>query len=221
MPGAIVRLVAFTLVAAGLAIVAAWGSVRAQAESGVSSAERRQSLSGRDLPAFLKEPPKAMAKLRLERFTISSSVAHVWAHGDDVSERDAATWGRRLRSGGFTRAGRADFEPPNNRFTVIVQAIVLRDAPSGLQGVAVFREIHSDYVRGNGMVSSSLPAGELGPYAWAMASHSVDQHDRATAFGFRVGNVGLLVTQWASAPITSAGIRAVALEIARRARMRG
>ena len=101
----IVRLVALTFVAAGLALVAGWGPERGQAESGVSGAEGRESFSGPDLPAFLKEPPKAMDKLRLERSWISSSVAQVWNHGDDVSELSAG-WRTRLRRAGFKRAGR-------------------------------------------------------------------------------------------------------------------
>ena len=50
MPSAIVRLVAFTLVAVGLALTAGWGSERGQAKSGVSGAEGGQTFSGRDLP---------------------------------------------------------------------------------------------------------------------------------------------------------------------------
>jgi hypothetical protein len=219
MPGAIFRLVAFTFVAVGLALAAGWGSERGRAESGASGAEGRPTFSGRDLPSFLKEPPTAMGILRLEQSWISSSVAQVWNHGDDVSEL-AAGWRARLRRAGFERAGRSDFEPANRRFTVVVEAIVFRDAPGAREGVAVFREVHSDYVRGNGMVPTPLPARKLGPYAWALASHSPDQQDRATAFGFRVGNVAFSVAQWASAPIKSAGIRAVALEIARRAKER-
>ena len=136
----VVRLVALTFVAAGLALVAGWGSERGQAELGASGGEGGQSLSGRDLARVPEGTAHSHGQVAtrtvLQRFIGRTG----WAHGDQVFKRDAARWGKRLRNGGFKRAGRADFEPANDRFTVIVQAIVLRDALGAREGVAVFRE---------------------------------------------------------------------------------
>jgi len=66
MPGTIVRTVVLGLAAVVLALIAGWGSERGEAKSGVSGSEGMPTFSGRDLASFLKHPPRAMGKLRLE-----------------------------------------------------------------------------------------------------------------------------------------------------------
>jgi len=152
------------------------------------------TFSARDLPSLLKDPPDALGEeLRRDApVSLSRSVAEVWAHGDDVSKYHAARWGRRLREAGFQRAGRADFEPADGRFSVIVEAIVLGDAASAGEGVAVLQGVHSDYVSNNGLSSSPVPAPGLGAPAWGMHSNQ----ELVAAFGFRVGNVAFSVVLW-------------------------
>ncbi len=152
------------------------------------------TFSARDLPSLLKGPPDALGeKLRRDAaVSMSRSVAQVWRHGDDVSKGRAARWGRSLREAGFQRSGRADFSPADDRFSVIVEAIVLGDAASAGKGVAVLQGVHSDYLSNNGLTYSPVPALGLGAPAWGMHS----SQELVAAFGFRVGNVAFSVSLW-------------------------